>query len=93
VVYITRGQSSFSVVELKPNPTKDRFDLSFEIEKDQMVNIDLLDGTGKVLRSDEYKAKLGINNINFDLSNYVKGLYTVRITSEGESIVRKVVKD
>jgi hypothetical protein len=78
---------------LKPNPTKDRFELSFEVEKDQDVRIDLIDATGKIVKNAEYAAKMGINVISFDLSEFNRGLYSLRITSGNDAIVRKVVKE
>jgi hypothetical protein len=93
VVYLSRDGANFSVIELKPNPTKDRFEMSFEVEKDQDVMIDLIDATGKVIRHAEYPAKLGINIVNFDLTEFNRGLYTVRLTSGGDAIIRKVVKE
>lgn len=93
VVYLSREGTSFNVIELKPNPTKDRFELSFEVEKDQDVRIDLIDATGKIVKNAEYAAKMGINLISFDLSEFNRGLYSLRITSGNDAIVRKVVKE
>jgi len=76
---------------LSPNPTTGSFFLTFELNKLQTTNVNIINLIGQIVVS----KKLGdINNNHvesFDISHLPDGIYTVQATIGKETITRKLV--
>lgn len=69
---------------LYPNPTKDFINVSAE----QIISITLYSSTGMAMIEEHYA---GLRNVEFDLTNYVAGLYFIRIETEIGEVTEKIV--
>ena len=68
-----------------PNPTLDKLNI---IQLGKVSEIAILNVTGKVI----YSRNITTNTHYVNTSNYSRGVYFVRITSEGETQTRKFIK-
>jgi hypothetical protein len=82
----------FGINSISPNPFNPTCAIEFEIEKSALVTVEFFDMLGKVINSpvqDKFmtpgKYKLSING------NIPSGTYFIRLTSEGNSVVKRVV--
>ena len=72
--------------KLYPNPVKDI--LNIETNNVNIQNVNIYDVLGKKVWS---QSELTSNSIN--ISSLNKGLYFIKLTSEGQSVTRKIVKE
>lgn len=73
-------------VNVSPNPTKGLFTIT---SKDKIVSYDLYDVTGKIMKK---TSKLNSSSERVDLSGNPAGTYVITITTEKETVTRKVIK-
>jgi len=95
VVTVTQAASTVSTNDLTsdgirifPNPTKGIFEITTGKLNQQTLEVIILDYTGKVILT---KNCSGRKTYSFDLSNTPKGCYFVKIKSENELLIRKLV--
>ncbi len=89
-VFLAVNSFGFNDLELYPNPTSE----SFTVQSSQLVSettISLYDIQGKVLISEKMQPQNG--TLTMDVSSLENGVYFVRISSEGNSVVKKLLKD
>jgi hypothetical protein len=77
-------------LDVFPNPTNSSLNVSLYILANQ-VEINILDMTGKSVYSEKFDISNEKLEQKIDVSNFAKGVYTLRITSNGQRINRKVV--
>lgn len=75
------------VARLYPNPTGGQFAIEFEKLKTE-AKIEVISFMGATVYSMESVTE---QKVNVDLSNFAKGVYMVKISSNGKSFVKKVV--
>jgi Zn-dependent metalloprotease len=73
-------------INIYPNPTSGIFNIKMKSITDFQYNI--YDITGKVIMS---KIDITKNNFNLDMSNYTKGIYFIKLTSDAGSITKKLI--
>lgn len=77
--------SSINVVptDLKvyPNPASDFTNLSFRLEEDCDVQVNIFDIRGALVKSERLNNVIGETHFRIDLSGFTKGLYIIRVTS------------
>lgn len=78
--------------KLYPNPTSDFTRLEFESPTDRLLNLTLVDMTGRPVRNWDYKANSGFNFIEVDLSILNTGAYFLRIDNGDEVELLKLFK-
>lgn len=68
-------------ITISPNPAKENSIISFTLQESFDTQIELLNSEGKVIES-VYSGKLpaGINKVNLHTTNYISGLYYIRLT-------------
>lgn len=71
---------SESAVRLYPNPT----DGILNVEVDGLQKVEVIDAIGRIVLSE--------NDGNVDMSKLNNGVYSVRITADGKTAIKKVVK-
>ncbi len=86
----TVGISDITVSELQvyPNPTKGLIKFNAGSLKNQILNVTVMDISGKKILSREC---LGSDEYSFDISSGPKGFYFIRINSETGSQVKKIM--
>ena len=77
-------------LKMYPNPTRGMVNIDMTWNDIRKVEVTVFNLTGAKIFSKEFQAG---NLINFDLSNQVTGMYLVRIDTEGQSIIKKLVLD
>lgn len=83
------NELGISDLSIYPNPATDVVNVSFEALNSDYV-VSLVDLTGRVLMSNEYKALNGAQVIEMPVSVLAKGNYLVKITANGASLVQQV---
>lgn len=79
---ISELPNNFIVHPVYPNPFNPKTNLSFEISKDQFINIELFNLKGRKVKSlASRKFNLGTHNISIDGSFLTSGIYLVKIKS------------
>lgn len=79
-------------VSIYPNPTKNKTNLSFELDIAKKVCIYITDMNGSKLEKINYNGLKGLNNVSLDLSKYAKGIYTVVFEDESNNQILKAIK-
>ena len=77
--------------EVYPNPTDGLINISFENSVEQTVNIRLVDAFGKEVYRKQFNIGFETNFINFDISNYAKGVYFLQLVSNDAIRTERIV--
>nr|MBA3900160.1 T9SS type A sorting domain-containing protein [Bacteroidota bacterium] len=78
-------------VKLYPNPSFNYFVLEINIHEKQNVEFMLFDLNGKLITKESLMMDAGVNKINFNSSQYARGLYLMKINSNGYSLNQRIV--
>jgi hypothetical protein len=84
-------QNDRFTVSLKPNPNKGQFFVNVTGVKDQLVNISVLDIQGKTVYQDAVKSSSQALAKEIDLSGIGKGTYVVKVQTEKDLKVDKII--
>ncbi|HZH87055.1 MAG TPA: T9SS type A sorting domain-containing protein [Brumimicrobium sp.] len=76
-------------INIFPNPTKGLVTINLESTQDGQQTLELIDATGRLLS----KQLLMNNSTTLDLTNYVRGMYLVRITNGDNQSVHRIIKE
>ena len=76
-------------VQMYPNPTRGKVNMEFS-SGIYNVELSVMDITGKVVLQRKYSAS---ENITFDMSGKVSGMYFVKMNIDGNQIVKKLIVD
>jgi hypothetical protein len=77
-------------VTLYPNPSRDMVYLDVNSTVYAPVDVSVFTVTGKQVLHKKFSE---MGNISFDMSNHVSGIYFVKLSVEGEQVVKKLVLD
>jgi PKD repeat protein len=78
-------------VEPFPNPTDQFIELGFILPNAGVVDLSLVDATGRLVRDFGLDLDAGYSTYSFDLSDLRAGVYFLRYNFEGEEVVKRVV--
>jgi hypothetical protein len=82
-----------SSMTVSPNPSFDFAQLNYEIKNSSDVTISIVDLLGQVFYSQSYeKQQPGTHNFNLNLQTFQKGVYFVKVQTDGGVGVKKIVK-
>ncbi len=73
-----------------PNPANETVNVSFEQNTNDLIQIELIDATGRVIAQNQ-SIEIGTNNVSFDVTNLSSGFYTVRLTNSNGSENQKLM--
>lgn len=92
VVGVEEEQSyDFSVNEVYPNPATDYAEFSFNLDKSSHVNVEIYNSLGqKVNTLLNQVLDAGMHGLNINVNQLVSGTYYIRMTSNGNSITKKL---
>ncbi len=78
-----------------PDPFNDNFNVTFYSEKKQTIVLELYDMEGRKIRAEERKSDAGsLSTFNIsDMDILPNGLYLIRLTANGSSLYKKLVKN
>jgi hypothetical protein len=91
---IIKLSSNNKDVELNvPNPFSNKLIAQINITESQLVHLNLIDNSGRVIRNQQFALTNGTNNLQLnDTGNLPKGLYTLQIQFNDQIISRKLIK-
>lgn len=78
------------VITIQPNPANDMVSVVLP-PHDAMVNVEMLDGLGRVVNVFTAGESAGTSNVTFDVSGQPSGIYLMRITDKGQQTVQRFV--
>lgn len=80
-------------VNVYPNPIKMNETLQIEagLEQDQNAHVELVDFTGRLLKSFDINMRAGVNNLNMDVQGVSPGNYILIFDTEEISVSRKII--
>ncbi|MDP4281980.1 MAG: T9SS type A sorting domain-containing protein [Bacteroidota bacterium] len=78
-------------VVIQPNPSHGLFNLTVNGLTDKIINVQLVDMTGKIMYSSDYTSNDTKFSRTIDLSGLAKNIYFLKITSNNRSSVSKIV--
>ncbi|MDB4286213.1 T9SS type A sorting domain-containing protein [bacterium] len=92
-VDIVNDTGVLSGATISPNPAKDKFNASISLEKPAAVSIQVIDLSGKVLRTIGNGRQLSAGEHSLDISTdgLGNGIYFVRIIQDKQTVTRKLV--
>ena len=93
IVDVTVGLNelaSSSNLTIFPNPANETVNVSFEQNTNDLIQIELIDATGRVI-AQESSLEIGTNNVSFEVTNLSSGFYTVRLTNSNGSENQKLM--
>jgi hypothetical protein len=76
---------------LYPNPAANLVTVTYQSQNSGAVRIALEDLSGKTIKTIDYSASKGENNIGLNLADIARGLYFVKIMSEATTEVKKLI--
>jgi len=85
-------QNILKSFSLYPNPTANDFSLSFQLDKAEKLNVEIIDLTGKVILKQQLNSNAGINTHQLSLGQLSNGIYAVRVYNNSINSVRLVEK-
>ncbi|MNE61048.1 hypothetical protein D3C80_1562310 [compost metagenome] len=86
-------EKNISDVKVYPNPVNDAFTVSYNLKRDNMVTIKLMDLLGNEISTlvSQQRTPAGTQEITFNVSNTLqKGFYFVRLTVGNESVSKRI---
>lgn len=93
VVFMGDAVDKISIKKIRPNPFTDLINIELYQPQPQMMTIQLIDLTGRVIVARGYNTVAGVNTIIFDgLAGLNKGLYVLKVFSSGIDLQQKVIK-
>jgi len=91
VVTGIEDNNNLSDINIFPNPASGSFTIEYSFSEKEKVNIKICDLTGNIFVERIENPAPGRHRDNFDLSGISKGIYIIHITTEKQSMVRKIV--
>jgi thiol-disulfide isomerase/thioredoxin len=88
IVNLDNGQT----IGVYPNPANTNATLAIKTDNEAMVDVKVLDLTGKVVyATTQSKLKAGNNEITFNTTNFVNGVYNVIVSADDKRFTTKLV--
>jgi hypothetical protein len=87
------GESDNSTLDLNvyPNPTDDHVIVEFTGSNEEVYKIRLIDVTGRVILSENYKSVIGESQYQMNLSELARGVYVVILQNSNAVFQSKIV--
>jgi hypothetical protein len=79
----------FNRINIYPNPTTDFINIDLETKKSENMEIELIDMLGNILYEENFENTSMINK-NIDVTNFAKGNYIIKLTSNESQISKRI---
>jgi len=91
-VALNEELSNFDVLALYPNPANQQVTLHFGMSAPKEIRIEVLDLKGSLVNEIKHESlNKGIYNLNFSVADLPNGIYFLRMSTEDQSLLRKLV--
>jgi hypothetical protein len=91
MVSTTQIEKSLQYAELIPNPSSGQSVLSIQLNKAKNVGIEIFSTDGRLISTKTASTNVGDNRIDLPVAGLNKGIYLVKVASEGFSVTKKLV--
>jgi len=79
------------VLNIYPNPSRDIFNITFESEEKQDLEVRVINVVGKVVYTENLEQFIGEYTKQIDLTNNAKGIYFLEVTTNNGVINKKLI--
>ncbi len=79
------------LISLYPNPNNGEFTLRIYVSKDEILNAEITDITGKKIYREDVHASFGMKSIPMDLRHLAHGIYNLKVSGSNGNVVRRFV--
>ncbi|MEZ5045293.1 MAG: Ig-like domain-containing protein [Saprospiraceae bacterium] len=83
--------SSFSKLNIYPNPTQDEVNIALHVDKAQAMQLTFYDANGKAVLSDQVGLEEGQNQLQYRTHDLPEGVYIIRLQTPDELLYRKLM--
>ncbi|HEV7621740.1 MAG TPA: T9SS type A sorting domain-containing protein [Flavisolibacter sp.] len=91
-VKLSSGNETIGFVHL-PNPFSDKLVADVNVNDAQVINLQLIDNSGRIIRRQQYTLASGSNSIVMEQTNSLPaGIYTLQLRSQNNVINKRVMK-
>jgi len=77
-------------IKLYPNPASESFTVAFDNQNSEVVMIEMIDQMGRIIQTNTIEQS-GVQFVEFNTSTIQNGLYSIRITSNGNALTKRLV--
>ena len=93
-VEVNEGVERFNLVEISPVPVTETTTITLTSDNDDLVTANLVDMSGRIVKSITQEVKPGYNDIELDLREVeATGVYLLTIDKSGEHLQTKLIKN
>jgi hypothetical protein len=78
-------------ISIYPNPANDVLNVNIPADENNAARISILDQLGREVTSSELKISSSSSHLQFDLSQFVSGIYLVRVVQAGNIFTQKLI--
>ena len=79
-------------MDVYPNPFGNQIQLEFDLVNDEKSTVAIYDLNGKLIISQDYSGKKGLNKFSMNLENQVSGVYFVKVQIGSDIIQKRIIK-
>lgn len=83
--------NSSQVVSIYPNPASTILNITFNSPSNEMISLQLMDMSGKILRTTNFHSAVGVNQYTIALDDFSNGLHFIELTMGSNRIFHKVI--
>lgn len=69
-------------VTVYPNPAQQQVNVAIQVQKNTQADIQIIDATGRVVKSTHTALSNGDNTITFDIQNLANGVYQLKVSND-----------
>ncbi|MBP6333966.1 MAG: T9SS type A sorting domain-containing protein [Bacteroidia bacterium] len=96
VAYVSSPNSIADVnmmnsLKVYPNPANNLLNVSFNLQGSHQITLDLVDATGRVVRSKKISSANGTYSEEFDVSSLSRGVYSIHVLSNEKNYYHKLI--
>jgi Secretion system C-terminal sorting domain len=92
VVSVVDKKGKFNIASIAPNPTKETSTIIYNSDKNETINLTLMDVSGRIVLAQNVSITEGPNNLSLNLSNLTNGLYILNLKNSEQVLIQKIVK-
>ena len=81
-------ENTLTNIEVYPNPTRDIFNISFDVNSNNNIQVRIINSLGHIVFADDLSNYIGQYKSKIDLNAHSKGIYLLQIV-KGQDIINK----
>lgn len=90
-VKVTKEIQGFENLKIYPNPTNNKVNITMVLDHNEVIQIQIVDKTGKSVKQSRIEGSEGIVNKRIDLELLAAGVYTVILSNGVSTYSQKLI--